>query len=207
MTQGAIEPADERDAAWVTIETPLSFGALLQFCRENVERLFRINSLLRIDEWRRLGPGAYHVRLRNLSNERALETDLKVEELPDGLRVRYGSGLKTMTEFRVAEAGSGSTLTVTDDYSGTPGEERRARADEADRSLVQWGHDLHRYLGRWDRWSRHAAWRWYMNRVWLPMTPIGRRVVFALVVISAIEFFAFLMVLAIFVLELDKLGQ
>ena len=43
-----------------------------------------------------------------------------------------------------------------------------------------------------------------MNRIWQPMTPAGRRVVFALVVISALEFFAFLAVFAIFVLELDK---
>lgn len=207
MAEDVIKPADERDAAWVSVVTPLTTGALLDFCRENIGRLFRINSLLRIDEWRRIGPDDYHVRLRNLSIDRALETELHVETLPDGLRVRYGSGLKTTTEFRVAETAGGSMLTVTDDYSGTPVEERRVRADEADRSLVQWGHDLYHYLGRWNRWSRYAAWRWYMNRVWLPMTPVGRRVVFALVIISALEFFAFLVVLAIFVLELDKSGQ
>jgi len=198
------EAEDGRDAAWVTVETPLSAAALLAFCREDVERLFRINSLFRFDEWRRIGENDHHVRLRNLSNERALETDLHVEALPDGLRVVHGGGLKTTTDFQVSEAPGGATLTVTDDYSGTPVEERRARADEVDRSLVQWGHDLHHYLTRWSRWSRYAPWRWYMNRVWQPMTPAGRRVVFALVVISALEFFAFLGVLAIFVLELDK---
>jgi len=207
MIREAVEPADEKDAAWVTVETPLSGGALLEFCRENVERLFRINSLLRFDEWRRGGPNRFHVRLRNLSNERELDTDLLVENLPNGLRIHYGTGLKTATEFNIAETAAGSTLTVTDDYSRTPFDERRARANEVDRSLVQWGHDLHHYLGRWNRWSRYAAWRWYMNRIWLPMTPVGRRVVFALVVISALEFFAFLMVTAIFVLELDKIAQ
>lgn len=205
MAADTIEPEDARDAAWLTVETPLSRDALLEFCRANVERLFRINSLLRFDQWRRIGPNEHHVRLRNLSNERALETDLHVELLPDGLRIRYGSGLKTTTEFRVAQADGGSTLTITDDYSGTPLEERQARADEADRSLAQWGYDLRLYLGRWSRWSRYAPWRWYMDRIWLPMTPMGRRVVFALVVISALEFFAFLMVLAIFTLELDKI--
>jgi hypothetical protein len=204
----AIDPdtlEDGRDAAWVTIETPLSAGALRTFCRENVERLFRINSLLRFDEWRRLGEYGHQVRLRNLSNERALETDLHVETLPDGLCVRYGSGLKTTTEFRVAQADGGATLTITDDYSGTPLEERQARAGEVDRSLMQWGYDLRLYLRRWHRWSRYAPWRWYMDRIWLSMTPMGRRVVFALVVISALEFVAFLLVLAIFALERDKI--
>ncbi len=204
MAEDTAAPEDSRDAAWVTVDTPLSGSALLAFCREDVERLFRINSLLRFDEWRRLGADEHHVRLRNLSNGRTLETKLHVERLPDGLRAVYGSGLKTTTTFRVTGTAGGAQLVVTDDYSGTPVEERRARADEADRSLVQWGHDLHHYLARWSRWSRHAAWRWYMNRIWQPMTPAGRRVVFALVVISALEFFAFLAVLAIFVLELDR---
>ena len=198
------EAEDGRDAAWVTVETPLTAPELRAFCREDVERLFRINSLLRFDEWRRIGENDHHLRLRNLSNERTLETDLHVEALPDGLRVVYGGGLKTTTDFQVAEADGGATLTVTDDYSGTPLEERRTRAGEVDRSLVQWGHDLRHYLARWHRWSRYAPWRWYMNRVWQPMTPAGRRVVFALVVISALEFVAFLGVMTIFVLELDK---
>lgn len=195
---------DGRDAAWVTIETTMTAEALLSFCREDVERLFRINSLLRFDEWRRLGADDHHVRIRNLSNERELETDMHVEPLPDGLRVVYGGGIKSYTDFQVVAADGGATLTVTDDYSGTPLAERQARADEVDRSLVQWGHDLRHFLGRWARWSRYAIWRWYMDRVWKTMTPVARRVVFALIVISALEFVAFLMVTTIFVLELEK---
>lgn len=194
---------NSRDAAWVTVETPMTGQALLDFCRADVERLFRINSLLRFDSWRRQGENAHQVKIRNLSNDRPLETKLNVEPLPDGLRVVYGSGLKNSTEFRIAATKDGATLTVTDDYSRTPLEERKARAAEVDRSLVQWGYDLRHYLARWHRWSRYAPWRWYMARVWQPMSPVGRRVVFALVVISALEFVAFLMVTMIFVLELE----
>ncbi len=192
-----------RDAAWVTIETLLTADALLAFCQADVERLFRINSLLRFDEWRRVAEYEYHVRLRNLANDKELDSGLHVEPLADGLRVTYDNGLKTATTFRV-EGKGGARLIVTDDYSGMPAAERKARTDEVDRSLVQWGHDLHRYLARWNRWSRHGLWRWYMARVWQPMTPLARRVVFLLLVITAMEFAVFLMVLAIFVLELDK---
>ena len=195
---------DGRDAAWVTIETPMTAEALLSFCREDVERLFRINSLLRFDQRQRLGEADHHVRIRNLSSERELETDIHVERLPDGLRIVYGSGIKSFTDFQVAAKDGGATLTVTDDYSGTSFAERQARADEVDRSLVQWGHDLRHFLGRWARWSRYAIWRWYMNRVWKTMTPMARRVVFVLIIISALEFVAFLMVTTIFVLELEK---
>jgi hypothetical protein len=204
VTEDTAGPEEQRDAAWVTVETPLPPAELLVFCREDVERLFRINSLLRFDEWSRIGEHDHRVRLRNLGNDRKLETALHVDRLPDGLRVVYGDGLKTSTTFKVVPADGGAQLVVTDDYSGTPVEQRRARTDEVDNSLIQWGHDLHRYLARWSRWSRYSPWRWYMNRIWLPMTPAGRRVVFALVVISAIEFIAFLAVLFIFVLELNR---
>lgn len=200
----AADNEDGGDAAWVTIETPLTADALLAFCREDVERLFRINSMLRFEKWRRNKENEHHVHLRNLANERELETSLHVQMLKDGLRVDYDKGLKTATIFRVEAAEGGARLVVTDDYSGTPIEEREARTDEVDPSLIQWGHDLHRYLARWHRWSRLPPWRWYMTRFWQPMTPLARRVVFLLIVITAVEFAVFLGVLAIFVLELDK---
>lgn len=198
------ETEDGQDAAWVTIETPLSADALLAFCHEDIERLFRINSMLRFEEWRQVAENEHHVHLRNLVNDRELEAGLYVEMLVDGLRVTYDNGLKTATIFRVEATEGNAQLIVTDDYSGTPVKERAARTDEVDPSLVQWGHDLHRYLARWNRWSRLAPWRWYMNRFWQPMTPLARRVVFLLIVITAMEFAVFLMVLSIFVLELDK---
>ena len=204
MAGDATEAKASQDAAWVTIETPLTADALLAFCRQDVERLFRINSLLKFEEWREVAENEHHVRLRNLVNDKELEAGLQVESLADGLRVTYDNGLKTTTTFRVETTGGGAQLVVTDDYSSTPVEERQARTDEVDKSLVQWGHDLHRYLARWNRWSRYAPWRWYMARVWQPMTPLARRVVFLLIVITAMEFAVFLMVMAIFVLELDK---
>ena len=203
---GAAGTEDAEDAAWVTIETPLTADALLAFCWQDVERLFRINSKIRFEEWRRDGENEHNVRLRNLINDTELETGLRVERLADGLRITYGNGLKTATLFRVEATANASRLVVTDDYSGTPVAERQARTDEVDQSLVQWGHDLHRYLARWDRWSRWGPWRWYMTRFWQPMTPMARRVVFLLIVITAMEFFVFLMVMAVFVLELDRLA-
>ena len=201
----ADEPPDATDAAWVTIETPMTAEALLAFCHEDVERLFRINSMLRFEEWRQVSENEYHAHVRNLANDRELNARLHVAPLEDGIRVTYDNGLKTATSFRVEAANGNASLIVTDDYSGTPAEERAARTDEVDPSLIQWGHDLHRYLARWSRWSRYAPWRWYMTRFWQPMTPLARRVVFLLIVITAMEFAVFLVVLAIFVLELDKI--
>jgi hypothetical protein len=195
--------AESGDRAWVVIRSPLSAADTVEFCGD-IERLFRINSALEILAWRPLGGGQFAIKARNLSTERELDTTLRVTRLVDGWEVAYGGGLKSATRFTVAEDAQGARLTVTDDYSGTPEAERRARLDEVDRSLVPWGRDIHRYLKHWRRWSWLAVWRWYMRRVWQKMTPRGRRITFILFVITVLELATFALVVAIYALELDR---
>ena len=187
------EPARE-DAAWVRIPTGLARMDLIEFCRD-AERLLRINSLYEFQEWRPAGQDRFFWRARNLANGCAIETALRVVTRPEGVRLIYESGLKTSTDFHVEAAGAGdqsassprSVLIVTDDYSGTAEDERRARGAEVDTSLTGWGRDLQRYLMHWRRWSALGPWRWYMRRIWQPMKPSARRVTFLLIVIAAIE--------------------
>jgi hypothetical protein len=194
----------------VRIATRLSPAELVAFCQD-AERLLRINSMYELEEWRPEGEGRFFVRLRNLANGLMLATSLRVEPRPDGLRIAYASGLKTATELRVdpaaaadgggsggTGAGQGATLVLTDDYSGTPEAERRARAAEIDRSLVQWGHDLHRYLRQWARWSRLGPWRWYMRCIWQPMKPKARRIAYILIVIGLVDLAAGVLAIALF---------
>ena len=182
------------DAAWVRIATGFSPAALAAFCQD-AERLLRINSMYEFEQWRPEGEDRFFMRARNLGNGRTIETPIRVQRRPDGLRIVYEAGLKTATEFRVepppgiGERGAaGAVLVVTDNYSGTPEAERRARAEEIDQSLVAWGHDLHRYLRYWARWSGFAPWRWYMRRIWQPMKPTARRITFILIAITVFEF-------------------
>ncbi len=195
---------DNEDSAWVAIETPFDATELRGFL-DDIERLFRINSLLVFDEWRQTGDDRYLLKAKNLSNEKTLETILDVVAGADRVTVTYSSGLKTATSFAIETTpGGAAKLIVTDDYAGTAREEREARLDEVDKSLVQWGRDLHRYLRHWRRWSWLPGWKFYMRRVWQPMKPVARRICFILIMITAAEFVMFLFVVAIFVLELDK---
>jgi hypothetical protein len=182
------------DAAWVRIATGLSPAALAAFCQD-AERLLRINSMYEFQEWRPEGKDRFFMHARNLVNGRMIETPIRVQRRPDGMRIVYEIGLKTSTEFSVkppsGEGGrgeAGAVMVVTDDYSGAPEAERRARAEEIDKSLVQWGHDLHRYLRHWARWSGFGPWRWYMRRVWQPMKPTARRITFILIAVTVFEF-------------------
>ncbi len=195
---------ESEDAAWVTIETPFDAEELRTFL-DDVERLYRINSLLVFEDWRQTGETRYRMRAKNLRNDRVIETELDVEATADGIAVRYSEGLKTATSFRVEpQPGGPAKLIVTDDYSGTSAEERQARIDEVDKSLGEWGRNLHRYLRQWKKWSWVPGWKFYMRRVWQPMKPMARRICFILIVVTAAEFVFFLFVLAIFWLELDK---
>lgn len=192
-------PAEDR--AWVKIETPLSPAALRDFCGD-LERLFRINPALQFRAWQATGPDRYHAEWRNLSNGRDESLDLQVVAESDAaFRVDYAAGLKALTRFAVEPAPGGSLLTVTDDYGRVPEAERAARLDEVDRSLTHWGRGIHRYLQRQRRWGWFPPWRWFMRRLWLPMTPSARRIVWWLWVITLAEFAFFLFVLLIYVIE------
>ncbi len=198
-------PQESQDFSWVTIETPFDVRKLRSFL-DDVERLYRINAMLEFEEWRQTGDGQYAMKIKNLSNGKEFKTHLDVIASDDGITVRYADGLKTTTTFRVeAQANGNATLTVTDDYSGTPLSERQDRIDEVDNSIVQWGVCLHRYLKQWQRWSWLPGWKFYMRRVWQPMKPMGRRIAFFLIMITVAEFIIFLFVFAIFRLELDKI--
>jgi len=193
----------ENDSAWVSIETPFPPEELRAFL-DDVERLFRINSYWVFKEWNAAGDGRSHISFKNLSNDTVLETDITVEPDENGVTVLYSDGLKTSTRFQVEPQPDGTAkLIVTDDYSGTGKEEREARIDEVDKSLVQWGRDFHTYLRLWKRWSWFPGWSWYRRRVWQSMQPMARRISYMLIIITALEFLAFLMVFTIFWLELD----
>jgi hypothetical protein len=196
------------DKAWVRITTGLSPAMLAAFCQD-AERLLRINSMYEFEEWRPESEGCFFMRVHNLSNGRRIATSISVEPRSDGVRIAYATGLKTATEFRVEPppadsaqsqmaASKGAVLVVTDDYSGAPEAERHARVDEIDKSLVWWGHDLHRYLRRWARWSRFGPWRWYMRRLWQPMKPKARRITFMLLAITVFELVAGVLAIAFF---------
>jgi hypothetical protein len=189
----------EPNLAWVRIDTPLAPGELRQFCAD-LERLYRINPLLEFLEWRVVGPGRWHMGVRNLSNGQELATGLELAPTPQGLLVRYTQGLKDATELRVEPAGQRARLIITDRYPVMDAEEAARRAGEIDRSLVPWGQALHRYLRAYRRWRGLPGWGWYMRRVWQPMRPAARRIVALIWWLTLLEFLAFLFVLAIFVL-------
>jgi len=101
--------------------------------------------------------------------------------------IHYLNSLKSTTRINVETDPLGSKLTITEDYSQLSEEERQARLPEVDKSLPQWANDLQAYLLMWNRWSWFGPWRWYMRRIWQPLKPMGRRIVYMFIWISIVE--------------------
>ncbi|MCG6860414.1 MAG: hypothetical protein LJE70_03900, partial [Chromatiaceae bacterium] len=184
-------PGVEEDAAWVIVPTTLPPSVVLSLL-EGPERLLRVNSQWDFASWEQPAIDRFRLRIENRSNDRTWETSGDVVSLPDGLRLDYDEGIKAFTRFLVEPVEEGARLWVVEDYGRLSEEERRARADEVDRSLTRWGQDLFLYFRSWARWSRFAPWRWYMERVWRPMKPLARRIVRLLIWATVAELLLFL---------------
>lgn len=181
-------PVTTEDAAWASVNTPLTIDELTAFCQD-IERLFRINPMLEFSQWENLAGNHYRMTVKNISQEIPfeLETELQVEYQADGITIHYSNGVKNKTMLKFEPSIEGSRLTIIDDYSSLSEEERQNHLHEVDKSLVNWVDYLQRYLIVWKRWSRFALWRWYMRRIWQPMKPSGRRITYILLWITVVE--------------------
>lgn len=176
------------DAAWATINTPLSVEELNVFCQDT-ERLFRINPMLEFNAWENLSDNHYRMAVKNISHEEPFEIDVKinVEQQTDGIILHYSNGIKKKTILKVEPSEYGSKLTITENYDGLSEEERQKHLHEVDKSLTNWADYLQRFLITWKKWSKISLWRWYMKRVWQPMKPSGRRVTYMILWVTLVE--------------------
>lgn len=190
------------DAAWASVNTPLTPVQLELFCHD-IERLFRINPMLEIKEWQTLGENRYRINTCNISQQPPfeLESDIEVIKTDLGLLITYSKGIKNTTTFKIEAAESGSKLTIIDNYDGLSEQQRQNQLNEVDKSIVTWAHYLQKYLISWNRWSRIPIWRWYMRRIWQPMKPSGRRITYMLLWISAFEIILIMLGVTIYYLE------
>jgi len=193
------------DRAWVTLATPLAPDTLRTFLQADIERLLRISSRLEIRAWEVLGDHRYRWVGRNLSTGQAIDTGIVATAREDGVTLAYDTLLKAETRYRVMAAESGgSILTVTDDYSTCSAANKTARAAEIDTGLTRYGEDLHRFLAGWHRRAGSHLWRWWMERLWLRLTPSGRRIVYMILVITAVEIAALLLMALGLAFDLDR---
>lgn len=188
------------DSAWVSVATRLAPDRLLALLQDPL-RLMRVNPMWIFDSCENSASGELRFRIDNQSNGRIWETAARITRLPEGLRLDYAQGIKAWTLFRVEPTENGAVLWIIEDYGRLPEAQRRARVAEVDRSLTAWGRALYSHLSAWSRWAGWRPWRWYIERYWLGMRPLSRRVVRLLVWVSVAELALFALLVAILSLE------
>lgn len=200
--RGLAHPVPE-NAAWARVDIPLSAKDTFTFL-EDTERLFRLNPHLEISEWheqRGMLRGCKFNAL-NETNGCRYEVMIGVEAFRknQSITLRYDRGLKFSTEFRVAPAYGGSSLTIVEHYHPVNNQDDE-RLKEVDRSLVPWLAAIRGHIAGLARYRWLPGYRWWAGRFMLEMPPQQRRIVRMIIWASLLEFILFLLVAAIFWLE------
>ncbi len=201
-----------KDVAWASINTPCSVNELKLFCQD-IERLFRINPMLNFKQWQMLDNQCYHFAGQNISQEEPFDFDLllNVSPIDNGIRIEYQQGLKACTFFIFehidAQTERSARLTIIDDYSAVSKTIRKQQLHTVDKSIAIWAEHLQRYLLSWKRWSHIGPWRWYMQNIWQPMRPSGRRIIYILLWVAMLEVALILLGAVIYYLEYHQAGN
>lgn len=179
---------DTTNKAWAEFKTPLSQDALLLFCHD-VEQLFRINPYLEVIKWKKIQPHKHYIDVLNHSQNPgfSLQTTLYVTDIANGIKLHYAKGIKSDTTIVASATVEGSKLVITENYNTHQIDSDANLLATVDKSLKQWAEEIQAYLINWNRWSWFLPWRYYKQRIWLPMKPSARRIAYMLIWISFIE--------------------
>lgn len=175
------------NAAWVTIPNKLNSQELKAFC-ENVERVFRLNPYLKIISWQTKDNHTAHVRWENHSSHHVflVDADISVNSNNQEINIEYHAGPKKQTLFILNAVNKGSELIIIDDY----GENTHTSYAEIDKSLNAWGESLKQFFNHYAVIKHIPFVKFLINKVWIRMNPMARRITYILFVITTVELIA-----------------
>ena len=178
------------NAAWVKIPTRLNACELFGICT-HIERLLRLNPYVHFEYWEQPGQNEIKAKWINHSNVEAftVDTSLSVAYEEQEIKISYLSGIKTETYFIIEPSEQGATLAIVDNYS----EDGEKKLSEVDKSLQTWGNALKRFFDHYIYLKKIPSIDIAIDRFWIRLSPMARRVTYILLVITAVEIVALLL--------------
>jgi hypothetical protein len=179
-----------------SIEIPLPQARVFRFF-DGLETWFRLNP-----QWHVLSvEGAHHVkkgqrfrlRVRYDRNNEAVDYDGVVENFVDGdvLSVHLNAQKPKYVKVYCANKGSTSLLKQEEVIEDEP-------SDTDHQELVSWLKSVAWYLTLQNKnTSASKLWKFFMDKVWLKMSPAGRRIVFLVIIAEGAGFIFFLLFLVV----------
>ncbi len=186
------------DAAWVRIETKLDVKTLYTFCLQ-VERLYRLNPYFRFETWHQIDSNNFIATWENHSSDvvHQIETRLSLGVHENEICIKYQSGIKVETYFIIEPNINAADLVIVDRY----GSSEYGQVDDVDKSIHAWGLSLNRFFKHYAYLKSVPGSLMLIDRFWIRLTPMARRITYILLVVTVVEVLALMMLVLLLLIN------
>ncbi len=158
---------------------------------KDIRRLIRFNPYYEIKVFKGIGADTYEMLLRNEANNFEEKQILRVKryDADKRIEIKYdsNSGRKIVTTFDVRSAVEGIRI-VAEDTFDLSGIDKDKVMDVIDRTIPYWLSQIRAYFKLLEKKTLLNNIRlFYKERIWLEMSPFGRRVARLILILTALE--------------------
>ncbi len=158
---------------------------------KDIRRLIRFNPYYEIKDFKEISADTYEMLLRNEANNFEEKQILRVKryDADKRIEIKYdsNSGRKIVTTFDVRSAVEGIRI-VAEDTFDLSGIDKDKVMDVIDRTIPYWLSQIRAYFKLLEKKTLLNNIRlFYKERIWLEMSPFGRRVARLILILTALE--------------------
>jgi hypothetical protein len=158
---------------------------------KDIRRLIRFNPYYEIKDFKEIGADTYEVFLKNEANNFEEKQILRVKryDADKMIEIKYDSniGRKLITTINVRPAVEGIRI-VAEDTFDLSGIDKDKSTDVIDRTIPYWLSQIRSYLKLLEKKTiLNKIKLFYKEKIWLEMSPFGRRVARLILILTALE--------------------
>lgn len=168
---------------------------------KDIRRLLRFNPYYEIKNFREIGADTYEFLLRNEANKFEEKQVLRVTRYyaDKKISIEYdsNSGMKTMTTFDIQTADKGIKIAAEDNFDLSKSSDKEKISEIIDRTIPYWLSQIRSYLKLLEKKTLlNKIKLFYKEKIWLEMSPFGRRVARLMLILTVLETLFIIAILA-----------
>ncbi len=168
---------------------------------KDIRRLFRLNPYYEIKNFKEISADTYEMLLRNEANKFEEKQVIRVTRYnaDKKISIEYdsNSGMKTITTFDIQAAGKGIKIAAEDSFDLSKISDKEKTSEIIDRTIPYWLSQIRSYLKLLEKKTLlNEIKLFYKEKIWLEMSPFGRRVAKLILILTVIETLFILAILA-----------
>lgn len=168
---------------------------------KDIRRLLRFNPYYEIKNFREIGADTYEFLLRNEANKFEEKQVLRVTRYyaDKKISIEYdsNSGMKTMTTFDIQTADKGIKIAAEDNFDLSKSLDKEKISEIIDRTIPYWLSQIRSYLKLLEKKTLlNKIKLFYKEKIWLEMSPFGRRVARLMLILTVLETLFIIAILA-----------